>query len=131
MPLVRRRLLALAACIAVATFTLPGFARSQAYPARPITLVVPFAAGGPTDIVARILGERMATGLGQPVIVENVTGADGVLGVGRVVRSQPDGYTISIGMVGRTYSMGPSTRCHTTSSKTSYRLRSFQATLTF
>jgi tripartite-type tricarboxylate transporter receptor subunit TctC len=100
MPLVRRRLLALAACIAVATFTLPGFARSQAYPARPITLVVPFAAGGPTDIVARILGERMATGLGQPVMVENVTGADGVLGVGRVVRSQPDGYTISIGMVG-------------------------------
>jgi Tripartite tricarboxylate transporter family receptor len=61
---------------------------------------VPFAAGGPTDVVARIIGERMATSLGQPVMIENVTGADGVLGVGRVVRAPPDGYTISIGNLG-------------------------------
>jgi tripartite-type tricarboxylate transporter receptor subunit TctC len=73
---------------------------AQGFPTRPITIVVPFAAGGPTDVIARILGERMATSLGQPVIIENVTGADGVLGVGRVVRAQPDGYTVSVGMVG-------------------------------
>jgi tripartite-type tricarboxylate transporter receptor subunit TctC len=73
---------------------------AQSFPTRPVTIVVPFAAGGPTDVVARILGERMAISLGQPVIIENVTGADGVLGVGRVVRAQPDGYTVSVGMVG-------------------------------
>jgi tripartite-type tricarboxylate transporter receptor subunit TctC len=69
---------------------------AQNFPTRPITIVVPFAAGGPTDVVARILGERMAISLGQPVIIENVTGADGVLGVGRVVRAWPDGYTVSV-----------------------------------
>jgi tripartite-type tricarboxylate transporter receptor subunit TctC len=59
--------------------------------------VVPFAAGGPTDTIARILGERFRTSLGQTVIIENVTGAAGSIGVGRVARAAPDGYTISIG----------------------------------
>ena len=72
-------------------------AGAQTYPTRPITLVVPFAAGGPTDAITRIVGERMRTALGQTVIIENVTGADGSIGVGRVVRATPDGYTLSIG----------------------------------
>jgi tripartite-type tricarboxylate transporter receptor subunit TctC len=74
--------------------------RAQVFPSRPVTIVVPFAAGGPTDVVARIVGERMAASLGQAVIIENVTGADGVLGVGRVVRAPADGYTVSVSMVG-------------------------------
>jgi tripartite-type tricarboxylate transporter receptor subunit TctC len=72
-------------------------AGAQTYPTRPITLVVPFAAGGPTDAITRIVGERMRAALGQTVIIENVTGADGSIGVGRVVRATPDGYTLSIG----------------------------------
>jgi tripartite-type tricarboxylate transporter receptor subunit TctC len=74
-----------------------GAALAQPYPARPITMVVPFAAGGPTDTVARILGERMGRALGQTIVVENTTGAAGSLGVGRVVRAAADGYTLSIG----------------------------------
>ena len=70
---------------------------AQAYPARPITLVVPFAAGGPTDTIARIMGERMRASLGQTIIIENTTGAAGSIGVGRVARAEPDGYTIGIG----------------------------------
>jgi tripartite-type tricarboxylate transporter receptor subunit TctC len=72
-------------------------ARAQGYPARPITLIVPFAAGGPTDTIARILAQVMGPALGQSIIVENVTGAAGTLGVGRVVRAAPDGYTVGIG----------------------------------
>jgi tripartite-type tricarboxylate transporter receptor subunit TctC len=74
-----------------------GSATAQIYPSRPITVVVPFAAGGPTDTLARTLAERMRMSLGQPIIVENVTGAGGSIGVGRVVRAAPDGYTIGIG----------------------------------
>ena len=74
-----------------------GTATAQTFPARPMTLVVPFGAGGPVDTLARILSERMRTPLGHNVIVENVTGASGTIGVGRVVRAAPDGYTISIG----------------------------------
>jgi tripartite-type tricarboxylate transporter receptor subunit TctC len=77
-----------------------GPAAAQAYPSRPITMVVPFAAGGPTDTLARIMAERMKGSLGQPVIVENVTGGAGTVAVGRVARSAPDGYTLSIGNVG-------------------------------
>ncbi len=66
----------------------------------PITIVVPFAAGGPSDVMARILAERMKITLGQPILVENVTGAGGSIGVGRAVRSPPDGYTISFGHLG-------------------------------
>lgn len=74
-----------------------GAARAQTYPSRPITIVVPFAAGGPTDTLARIMAERMRVSLGQAVIIENTTGASGSLGVARVVRAAPDGYTVSIG----------------------------------
>jgi tripartite-type tricarboxylate transporter receptor subunit TctC len=72
-------------------------APAQVYPSRPITMVVPFAAGGPVDTVARILSEPMRVTLGQSIIVENVTGAAGSIGVGRVARAAPDGYTLSIG----------------------------------
>ncbi|MEA2983030.1 MAG: hypothetical protein QOF09_4853 [Alphaproteobacteria bacterium] len=72
-------------------------ARAQNYPSRPITLIAPTSPGGPPDTIGRILGERMKATLGQPVIVENVTGAGGSLGVQRVARSAPDGYTVSIG----------------------------------
>jgi tripartite-type tricarboxylate transporter receptor subunit TctC len=72
-------------------------ANAQTYPARPITMVVPFAAGGPVDTVARILSERMRLSLGQTIVVENTTGAAGSIGVGRVARAAADGYTLSIG----------------------------------
>ncbi|MEA2955707.1 MAG: hypothetical protein QOJ58_1207 [Alphaproteobacteria bacterium] len=72
-------------------------APAQVYPSRPITMVVPFASGGPVDTVARILSEPMRATLGQSIIVENVTGAAGSIGVGRVARAAPDGYTLSIG----------------------------------
>ena len=71
-----------------------GNAAAQTYPSRPITMIVPFAAGGITDIVARLVSERMKTSLGQPVIAENVAGAGGTIGVTRLFRSAPDGYTL-------------------------------------
>src|SRR5258705_13561952 len=72
-------------------------ASAQSYPARPVTMVVPFAAGGPVDVVARLLSEPMRKSLGQPVLVDYTTGAGGSLGVGRVARATPDGYLVSIG----------------------------------
>jgi tripartite-type tricarboxylate transporter receptor subunit TctC len=73
-------------------------ARAQAYPSRPIMMIVPFPPGGAgADTVARILAEHMMGSLGQPVIIENVSGAGGSIGVGRAVRAPPDGYTLSIG----------------------------------
>ena len=75
----------------------PLAARAQVYPSRPITIVVPYPAGGPRDTLARILADRMRTSLGQPVIIENVSGGGGSVGVGRVARAAPDGYTVSIG----------------------------------
>jgi tripartite-type tricarboxylate transporter receptor subunit TctC len=77
-----------------------GGSRAENFPSRPITIVVPFAAGGPTDAMARILAERMQNRLGQSILIENVTGAGGSLGVGRVVHATPDGYTVSIGHLG-------------------------------
>ena len=74
-----------------------GIAAAQDYPTRPITMIVPFPAGGATDTLARFLAERMRGIFGQPVIIENIAGAAGSLGVGRAVRSAPDGYTLSIG----------------------------------
>jgi tripartite-type tricarboxylate transporter receptor subunit TctC len=74
-------------------------AGAQPYPARPITMVVPFAAGAPVDMVGRIFAERMRVSLGQPIILENVSGAAGSLGVARAVRAAPDGYTISLGNI--------------------------------
>jgi tripartite-type tricarboxylate transporter receptor subunit TctC len=87
----------LCAAIFAAVLTSNQSATAQSYPSRPITMVVPFAAGGPTDTLARVLAERMRTTLGQPVIVENVTGAAGTISIGRVVRAAPDGYTLSLG----------------------------------
>jgi len=72
-------------------------AAAQTYPSRPVTLVVPFTPGGSTDAVARIIAEGMRSALGQPVIVEHTAGAGGTIGVARLVRSAPDGYTIGIG----------------------------------
>ena len=77
-----------------------GPAGAQTYPSRPIMLIVPLATGGSTDVIARIMAEGMRASLGQPVIVENVTGAGGSIGVGRVAHAAPDGYTISIGHLG-------------------------------
>jgi tripartite-type tricarboxylate transporter receptor subunit TctC len=74
-------------------------ASAQAYPSRPITMVVPYPAGGPSDTLGRILAEAMRTFLGQPVVIENVSGAGGAIGVARVARASPDGYTLSLGHV--------------------------------
>ena len=84
--------------LAVLAFTATAVA--ETYPSRPITIVVPFSAGGPSDAMARILAERMKTTLGETLLVENVTGAGGSIGVGRAVRSPPDGYTVSFGHLG-------------------------------
>src|SRR5215813_3962613 len=84
------------AAIAIAA-TLVGSAQAQTYPSRPITIVVPFPAGGPTDALARVLAERMKGALGQSVIVENPTGAAGTIGTGRVARAAPDGYMVILG----------------------------------
>jgi len=97
MKLPRRDFVRLAAGVAalpVASRT----AMAQAYPSRSITMVVPFAAGGPVDTLARILAERMRASLGQTVVIENVTGAGGSIGTGRVARAAPDGYTLVIGI---------------------------------
>ena len=96
MKLRRRKFLHLAA----GTVTLPVISRvasAQAYPARPITMIVPIAAGSSADAVGRLVAERMGRALGQSIIVENVPGADGSIGVGRVARARPDGYTIEFG----------------------------------
>ena len=77
-----------------------GRALADIYPSKPITLIVPFAAGGPTDTMARIVGERMGKELGQQFIIDNTTGAAGTIAVGKAVRAAPDGYTVSIGHVG-------------------------------
>ena len=74
-----------------------GSATAQVYPSRPVVVVVPFTAGGPTDALMRVLGERMRAALDQPLLVENVTGAAGTIGVGRVARAAPNGYTLSVG----------------------------------
>ena len=72
-------------------------ARAETYPCKPITLIVPFPAGGPTDTVARIISDHMSKTLGQSILVETVTGAGATIGVGRVVNAAPDGYTLGIG----------------------------------
>jgi Tripartite tricarboxylate transporter family receptor len=96
MKLPRRRFLHLAAGAAALPVLSP-IARAQTYPSRPITMVAPFPAGGSTDAVGRIVAERMRVSLGQAVVIENVGGAGGSIGVGRVARATPDGYTLDIG----------------------------------
>jgi tripartite-type tricarboxylate transporter receptor subunit TctC len=96
MRLPRRRFLRLAAGGAVLP-ALSGMARAQAFPTRPVTMIVPFAAGGPADVFARIIAERMQRSLGQSVVIENVAGAAGSIGAGRVAHATADGYTLLIG----------------------------------
>jgi tripartite-type tricarboxylate transporter receptor subunit TctC len=96
MKLPRRQVLQLAAS-AAALPVVSRIARAQTYPSRPLTMIVPYPAGGPTDTIARLLGERMRASLGQPIIIENVAGAGGNIGVGRVARAAGDGYTLGIG----------------------------------
>ena len=78
---------------ALAVLAAPGLAMAQTFPTRPINIIVPFAAGGPTDTVARLLGEAMGRDLGVAVVVENVGGAGGTLGAGKVAKASNDGYT--------------------------------------
>lgn len=94
--------------LAAAAVMLPGAAFAQAYPNKPVTMIVPFAAGGPTDIIARIVAEHMSKTLGQQVVVENVAGAGGTTGITRAVTAAPDGYTIAMGHLG-TLSAAPAT----------------------
>ena len=90
----------LIAAVLAALLAGAGAAAAQAYPTRPITMIVPAAAGGPTDAIGRIIAERMREKLGQPIIIENIGGADGSIGAGRAARARPDGYTIDIGFLG-------------------------------
>ncbi|HLK80031.1 MAG TPA: tripartite tricarboxylate transporter substrate-binding protein [Xanthobacteraceae bacterium] len=99
-PMTRRRLIVDAALAATCAIARSNPAAAQAFPLRPITIVVPFAAGGPIDTLARVMAERMRAPLGQPVVIENVTGAAGSIGVGRVARAAPDGYTLVAGFWG-------------------------------
>jgi len=82
-------------------------AAAQDFPSRPVTMIIPFAAGGPTDVLGRIVGARMSEVLGQQVVIENVGGAGGMTGAARVAQSAPDGYTIGLGTVG-THAQGQS-----------------------
>lgn len=91
----RRLVLAVLAALA---FAVP--ASAQNFPTRPVTIIVPYAAGGPSDVMARILAERMKVTFGETVLVENVTGAGGSIGVGRAAKSPADGYTVSFGHLG-------------------------------
>ena len=90
----------LACLTALVLAAAPWDARAQSYPTRPITVVVPFPAGGPSDVVARIVTEQMGTILGQSMVIENVGGAGGTLGSARVAAAQPDGYTLLAGSMG-------------------------------
>ena len=98
MKLPRRRFLQLAGAAALPTMSRN--AGAQAYPSRPITLIVPFAAGGTFDVMGRIVAVRMSEILGQQVVIENTTGAGGIVGVNRVVNAAPDGYAILLGTSG-------------------------------
>src|SRR6187402_134241 len=90
-----RRLLA-----AVAALSFVTAAAAQDYPKRPITMIVPFAAGGTSDVIARVVAEQMASALGQPIVIENIAGAGGSTALTRAARAEADGYTIAIGNAG-------------------------------
>src|ERR1700716_2839460 len=98
-----RTMIRLTGLMALAVFGLSGMllvAYAQSYPAKSITVVVPFPAGGPSDVVARIVTEHMSRTLGQQMVIENVGGAGGTLGSARVAAAQPDGYTLLAGSMG-------------------------------
>jgi tripartite-type tricarboxylate transporter receptor subunit TctC len=95
----RRQFLQFAGAVAT-TSTISRLARAQGYPTRPIAMIVPFPAGGAADVIARPVAERMRERIGQPIIIENVGGADGSIGVGRAARARPDGYTLCVGTLG-------------------------------
>ncbi|HEV7982321.1 MAG TPA: tripartite tricarboxylate transporter substrate-binding protein [Xanthobacteraceae bacterium] len=105
MKLPRRQFLHLVAG-AAALPAVSRMAMTQPYPSRPITIVVPYAAGGATDLIARVLGDRMGRALGQPVSVENVVGSGGSIGLRRVARASPDGYTVVVGNWGTHVALG-------------------------
>ena len=86
--------------IGLCTFAVPGFAGAQEFPDRPIKLIVPFPAGGPNDIIARTIAQKMADILKQPVLIDNRGGQGGVLGTDAVAKSKPDGYTIAVTSAG-------------------------------
>src|SRR5258708_27142228 len=91
-----KRLIAILTLAALAPIAAAEVATAQTYPTRPLTLNVPFAAGGPTDTIARVIAQRMSAVLGQSIIIENVTGADGTIGVGRVAPPAPDRYPLRV-----------------------------------
>jgi tripartite-type tricarboxylate transporter receptor subunit TctC len=93
-----RRALLCAAASAATLCALPAANAQTAYPNKPIRMVVPFAAGGATDVLARVIGQKMAAGLGQPVIIDNKPGAAGIIGTDAVAKAAPDGYTIVLGL---------------------------------
>ena len=94
----RRRFLQLLANVGIAP-AISQLAWAADYPVRPITMIIPFAAGGPTDAAGRILAQGMRGQLGQTIIVENIGAADGTIGVGRLAHARPDGYTIDLGAI--------------------------------
>jgi tripartite-type tricarboxylate transporter receptor subunit TctC len=98
MTLPRRRFLQLGGAVVAAPAIRA--AAAETFPSRPVVMIVPFPAGGNVDVTGRILADRMRVPLGQPVIVENVAGANGSIGVGRLARAKPDGYTIDLGFLG-------------------------------
>src|SRR4051812_15429092 len=91
---------AIAAALMMALFAVPAGSQAQDYPNRSITVVVPFPAGGPSDVVARIVAEAMGRTLGQTLVIENIGGAGGTIGSGRVAAAAPDGYTLLAGSMG-------------------------------
>ncbi len=94
------RIIKFAAALAALFLAVAPPASAQQYPQRPITIIVPFAAGGPTDVLARLIGDHMSRTLGQPVIIEDVTGAGGTIGSTRAAKAAPDGYTLVMGNIG-------------------------------
>jgi tripartite-type tricarboxylate transporter receptor subunit TctC len=95
---------------AVAAFPLATFAQAQDFPKHPITMIVPFAAGGTSDVIARVIAEQMSVALAQPIVIENVAGAGGSTALARAARAEPDGYTVAIGNAGTsaaTYTIYP------------------------
>ncbi|MEP6825788.1 MAG: tripartite tricarboxylate transporter substrate-binding protein, partial [Ramlibacter sp.] len=98
--MIHRRLLALLVCAGLAATLPAGVVAQGAYPNKPIRIVVPFPPGGSTDLLARRLGEKLSTAMGQPVVVENKPGAGGTTGADFVAKSAPDGYTLLMGVTG-------------------------------